>query len=106
MINGNEKIGPFDSIDNIEFSSDDSSLIIKAITDGQSCIYCDDIEYGPIDYSMHDIELSDNGKALAYNFEENKQIYSRVIIDGYNYPGVIYNGKPLYAKDRKILLRD
>ena len=106
VISGNEKIGPFDSIDNIEFSSDDSSLIIKAITDGQSYIYYDDIEYGPIDYSMHDIELSDNGQALAYNFEENKQIYSRIIIDGYNYPGVIYKGKPLYVKDGKIVLRD
>ncbi|UTC63336.1 hypothetical protein E4O05_05475 [Treponema sp. OMZ 787] len=106
VISGNEKIGPFNSIDNIEFSSDDSSLIIKAVSDGRSYIYCNDIEYGPIDYNMHDVELSYNGQALAYNFEENKQIYSRIIIDGYNYAGAIYNGKPLYVKDGEILLRD
>ncbi|UTC63844.1 hypothetical protein E4O00_07925 [Treponema sp. OMZ 788] len=107
VINGNEKIGPFEDLRSVKFSSDDTTLLISAKIGDYFYKYGSDIEFGPFDYNFSDSEFSSDGKVLAFIFKDDKKKkHSQIIIDGEIYPGVIYNGKPLYVKDGEILLRD
>lgn len=97
LIDGDKKFGPFDSINNIEFSDDGKHLIISVTMQNEHYVYLDDKKFGPFPYNAS-IQFTDDGSAVSYD--------SKIIIDDKEYLGVVYKGKALYVNDGKIIIQD
>ena len=105
VIYGKEKIGPFDDVDDLNFSPDGKNLIYKAKIDRKWYLFVGKERVGPFDF-VDFPTFSPDGKSLVYEAEIDGKWYTKLFFNSKTYTGSICGGKVVYIKDGKIMLRD